>query len=64
MTERGALSPSQRIILARAARLGIVQTTPTQRVAAIALVMRGYLELTPAGLVITDAGRAANQGMM
>ena len=47
-----------RIILARAARLEIVQTEPTERAAAIAMVMRGWFELTPHGLVLTDAGSA------
>ncbi len=46
-----------RILLARAACLGIVQTSPRERQSAIALVLRGWLELTADGLVLTDVGQ-------
>ena len=58
------MTPAQRIILARAARLGIVQTEPTERAAAIALVMRGWVDLTVDGLVLTAAGTVEAKGFV
>ena len=52
------LSPGRRALLDRLVREGSVKTAPRERPVALLLISEGFAELTPDGIVATDAGRS------